>query len=332
MTTSSGLPRYDVAIIGAGVAGLYAAYCCRVSAGARCCIIESLDIVGGQCTAFYPKKEVYGVPGYHGAMTEELVSALSEQCLEQGVDKFFGKSVSRIERTNDGLFQISATDCSIIATYIIIATGAGSMSYSIPPGIAGLDKIQSDFVQWYCMDMELYSGKDVIVAGGGDSAVDLAVMVSDIANSVTIVHRRLEFTCESSKLDRLRAAGTRVNTILNHKIIELKEIDGTRKVTVISSDQKEPSDAVEIEVDHIVFCYGFTSKRCTFFGLEEIGLQVENFLIKVDLDTMCTSIKNCYAAGDVIAYCNKKNNIVSCFFEADRCVRAIKREMKCSNL
>jgi thioredoxin reductase (NADPH) len=332
MTDQSSSPKYDVAIIGAGVAGLYAAYCCRVSAGARCCIIESLDISGGQCTAFYPKKEVYGVPGYLGAKTEEFMSVLSEQCLSQGVDKFFGKGVSTIDRIDDGLFQIHTQDRSIIATYIIIATGAGSMSYSVPPGIAGLDKIESDFIQWYCADIEQYKDKNVIVAGGGDSAVDMAIMLSETANSVTIIHRRKDFTCETSKLDKLRFAKKMVNIILNHKITELKEANGTRNVTIISSDQKDVSEPIEINTDYIVFCYGFTSKRCTFFGLEEIGLQVENFLIKVDLDTMGTSIKNCYAAGDVITYSNKKSNIVSCFFEADRCVRAIKREMRCSNL
>jgi thioredoxin reductase (NADPH) len=236
-----------------------------------------------------------------------------------------------VSKTSAGAFCVESAgrhgSVSITAKYIIIATGIGSMVPNISAGIIGLGELKSDFVQSYCMNLNLYKNKRVIIVGGGDSAVDFAINIAEIASSVALIHRRKEFTCEPLKLKKLHEVA--VDVILNHNVVELKET-GALRIAIIKDAESEKLR--KLTVDHIVFCCGFSARPCQIAGLEELGLRADNFLIDVNFETMETSINNCYAVGDVITYPGKKKNIITCFFEADRCVRAIKNKMVlCSN-
>ncbi len=322
----------DVSIIGAGVAGLYASYCCSL-AGIGSVLIEALMFPGGQCAAIYPEKKVYGTPGFKNIKAKEFINYLSEQISEYDNKKFFGYKVETIKKENE-IFVINArNDCdccnlNINSKYVILATGMGNMKQSIPPTISGLDNLpkNSDFVQHYCMKMDLYKNKRVIIAGGGDSAIDFAINITPIAEKVFLIHRRNQFTCEQSKLkdiERLKNSG-KLTLVLEHNIVQLKEENEKR--FVITKD-KESKERV-FNTDYIVFCYGFLPNcQGSIFGLENSELKKENNLINVDINTMETSVKGCYAAGDNVSYINKKKNIVPCFFEADRAVRSIKQEL-----
>jgi len=322
----------DVTIIGAGVAGLYSSYCCSF-AGLDSILVEALMFPGGQCATIYPEKKVYGTPGFNNVKAKEFIGYLSEQVSAYDNKKFFGYKVETIKKEDEN-FVINATnqcDCcnlNINTKYVILATGMGNMKPSVPPTILGLDKISknSDFIQHYCMKMDLYRDRKVIIAGGGDSAVDFAINITPIAEKVFLIHRRNQFTCEQVKLkdiEKLENSG-KLTLILEHNIIELKEENGKR--LVITKDKN--SEKHIFYTDYIVFCYGFLQNcQSTIFGLENIGLEKENNLIKVDINTMETSVKGCYAAGDNVSYINKKKNIIPCFFEADRAVRSIKREL-----
>jgi thioredoxin reductase (NADPH) len=319
----------DVAIIGAGVAGLYSAYCCGIS-GLDCLIIDSLMMPGGQCSTLYSDKKVYGVPGFKDITAKDFIDNLSKQCLGFAKKSFLGYRVESITRTPDGLFTIkSANHCTcdvreIKAKYLILATGMGDMKPSVPSTIAGIREIEksSDFIQYYCMKMDIYKGKSVIIAGGGDAAIDFTIGITPLANSVTLIHRRSQFACEESKLKAIKELekSGKLKILLEHNISGLKEKYKIRTVIAKTQDSKE----VILNIDHIIFCYGFIPSCGNMFGLKELGLEMQNNLINVDINTMETSIENCYAAGDVVAYPNKKKNIVPCFFEADRIIRMIK--------
>lgn len=322
----------DVTIIGAGVAGLYASYCCNL-AGIDSILVESLMFPGGQCSTIYPEKKVYGTPGFKDIKAKDFINHLSEQILDYDSKKFFGYKVETIKKENETFDIYTKSQCNcrntnIKSKYIILATGIGDMKPSIPSTITGLDELStdSDFVQHYCMKMDLYKGKNVIIAGGGDSAIDFAINIAPISNNTTIIHRRNKFTCEQSKLkdiERLTNSG-KLTLILEHNIVYLKEKNKERLVITKDKESKEHS----FSTDYIVFCYGFLPNcQNSIFGLENIGLQKENNLIKVDINTMETTVKGCYAAGDIVSYINKKKNIVPCFFEADRVVRSIKKEL-----
>lgn len=323
-----------VVIIGAGCAGLYSAYCCSL-ANVDCILIESLSVPGGQCSALYPEKKMFGAPGYSDIKAKDFVKILSAQCLEKVERKLFGYRVETIDsKPDEDLFVLKArsicsTSCSlneitIYSKYIIIATGIGDMKPNIPQTISGVENIakNSDFIQFSCLNLSFYKGKTAIIAGGGDSAIDFAIDIAGVAKGVTIIHRRNKFTCEPHKLtniERLVSIG-KINLVLENNITELIELNNKRIVKTKDTKQIEH----EFETDHIVFCYGFVASLGNLFGLKDLGLKTDNNLILVDINTMETSIKNCYAAGDIVTYANKKKNIIPSFFEADRAVRSIK--------
>ncbi len=324
----------DIAIIGAGVAGMYAAYCCSLS-NLSCVLIDELTTAGGQCMALYSEKLVYGIPGYIDVKAKDYIAKLSEQCLGRAQKEFFGYKVTNLNRTNEGKFLLNACNVAtctrtrqcirLRAQYVIIATGIGEMKPNIPTSIEGIDKISkgSDFIQVYCLNHTLYRGKNVIVAGGGDSAVDFAIDISSVAKQVTIIHRRANFACESNKIDKLQMlvdAG-KIKLAMEQNIQKLSEENGNRIVYTKNGSQNEQ----KYRTDHIVFCYGFVVSLGTL--ATDLGLETEKNLIKVNIDNMETSAKGCYAIGDVVTYTNKKKNIIPCFFEADRAVRAIKSQM-----
>ena len=338
-TSSFVFLKTDVAIVGAGVAGLYSAYCCGM-ANIDCVLIESLVIPGGQCTALYPEKQMYGTPGFDGIKAKDYIKKLSDQCLSQVGHRLFGYQVKNISKNESNEFELTVKqicqsscaisdvkgeDVRITAKYIILATGIGDMKPNIPPTIKGLDKISkdSDFIQFYCMNLTLYRDKDIIIAGGGDSAIDFAIDISSVAKSVTIIHRRAQFSCEPSKLKNISMLvdSGKLQLVLEHNIIELCEDSGKRIVKTIDKDSKEHG----FETNHIVFCYGFAASIGSLAN--DLGLKMEKNLLAIDIDSMETSVENCYAAGDIVTYANKKKNVVPCLFEADRAVRSIKTKI-----
>jgi thioredoxin reductase (NADPH) len=319
----------EVAIIGAGIAGLYAAYCCEISE-LDCIITDSLLIPGGQCSVFYPEKKLYGAPGFRDVIAKDFVNVLASQCLKGDFEKLFGHRVKNISKTSDETFAIKFDNCDVCkyAKYIILATGVGDMKPNVPSAIVGINDIDksSDFIQYYRMKVDLYKGKNIVVAGGGDSAIDFVINVAPVAKTVALIHRRAKFTCEEVKLKYIKELEKtgKLKLAMEHNVSELKEQNGKR--TVVARDLNSNNfNETSFDVDHIVFFYGFSLSGNSMFGLEDIGLETENDLVKVDINTMETSIKNCYGIGDVVTYTNKKKNILSCFFEADRAVRMIKK-------
>lgn len=306
---------YNVAVIGAGVAGIYASYCCGVS-GLSCVLFDVLSRSGGQCTAFYPDKKVYGVPGISGVFACDFISLLQDQASSFGTtDNVFNQKIVRVLKEED-VFEIqSASGSKYYADHIILATGIGDMLPNVPSSVEGIDSPENEeFVQYYCMKLDLYRDKEVIIAGGGDSAADFAINISRIAKQVTIIHRRDMMTCDHQKMElikNIRNINLRLST--NIKAIE----DGHKVIT----------DSEVYHPDYIVFCYGFRSSPDTILGLTELGVRKENNLISVDFRTMQTKADKIFAIGDAIIYENKRKNIVSCFFEADRAVRMIRSQM-----
>jgi thioredoxin reductase (NADPH) len=323
----STVTRSDVVIIGAGVAGLYATYCCGI-AGLGCTLIESLPCPGGQCIALYPEKNVYGVPGFRDVKARDFVDSLAGQCLAFDHIELFEHKVESVRKISDGTFEVytfrKADHTRISARYMIIAAGICDMEPSIPHTIQGIAEIGqlSDFVQNCCIRIDMYRGKDVVVAGGGDSAADFTLSVIPIAKSVTLIHRRDKLTCNDDKRRQIAAAeeAGRLRLMLASNIVRLAELDDVRIVFV-----EDVLDAeVRLNTDHVVFCYGFSARCNTLSWLSDLHLDIKDGLIAVNIDTMESSVKNCYAVGDIVTYTNKSKNIVQCFSEADRAVRMIR--------
>lgn len=339
---------FDIAIVGAGVAGLCAAYCADDVARMDVCLIDSLKQTGGQCSVLYPTKNVYGVPGFSGMKAFDFVERLRGRIFESSDNVFLGHRVEKISKRQDGCFllKIKNTEISDIekniknqdiktkssqqesscvsSRYVIIATGIGNMSPNFPSDIAGFDSVErcSDFVQYYCDNAgKSYAGKKIVIAGGGDSAVDFALEVADTADKIFILHRRNRLTCEDFKLEILQ------------KFVDSGKLEIKLETKITAISEEGPNRFVQTKlqtysIDHIVFCYGFSASSGIINGLEELGVKLNMNAIHVDVNTMQTAVQNCYAIGDAVQYPNKKKNIVPCFFEADRAVRMIKEDMR----
>ncbi|MDR0553124.1 MAG: NAD(P)/FAD-dependent oxidoreductase [Holosporales bacterium] len=302
----------DVAIIGAGAAGLYASRRCQ-SNGITSLLFEVLPFVGGQCISFYSDKEVYGVPGVLNIRAGEFINSLKRQCLPDE-RLLINEKVFDIKRDGAGF---ALNNGKFFAKRAILATGIGNMEPRIP--IKGATDRDDGFVQHYCFDtascVDKYADKEVVIVGGGDSALDLAIAISRYAKKIIIAHKKEALTAEYSKV---KAAQGMKNVDIRLSLEVLGITDGNAVIT----------SRGEISCDHVVFCCGFKASPCDIFGLRDLGVCFNNGdLIKVNVYTMETEAFGVYAIGDVAVYCSKRRNLVSCFYEADAAVRAI-----CSSL
>lgn len=297
-----------VCIIGAGPAGLLT-YDYLTRRNISTIIFESSCNYGGQCTAFYGSKNVDGVPGVYNTNGNDFIQNIYNQCINK--DNLILNANVNVLDIKNGLFYLQNNDDNYMCKYLVLATGASSMK-PIIPNIKGIDNFinDDDFIQFYCSNFEQYRNKKVVIAGGGDSAVDYAIAISNNTsnslNNVVLLHRRNILRCDQTKLKFLN----KVNLKLNQNIVEIKK-------NLIITDKEE------IQTNNIIFCYGFTYNNILLKQLANFGLDLDNNLIKIDLNLMETSLKSCYAVGDVVKYPMKKKNIISCCFEAERVVRAI---------
>lgn len=306
----------DVAIIGGGVAGLYSAYCCH-TVGLSCMLFEALPYLGGQCMAFYPDKPLYGVPGQHKVLAKCFINELVSQCLNDQVKLYLNTPVSVTK--NGNLFILETKDNQKFeAKFLVIASGIGVMESSIPATVKGAIELAntSDFVQCYCLNPELYRGKDVVVAGGGNSAIDHVLCISKVAKSVTLLHRRDTFSCDQNKLKEFKSIENKnIHYKMNQQIVELQP------GTVIT-------DKEIIYTDRIVFCYGLHVNQNSMYNFSPLELEIHKNLIKVELSSMKTSENHCYAVGDVVSYPGKTKGILSCCYESQLAVHSIATELR----
>jgi thioredoxin reductase (NADPH) len=284
--------------------------------GLSCVVLDALGCVGGQCTVYYPDKQIYGVPGISNWNALAFVTQLEAQATQSDDVKIvLGSRVSKVSQHNSFYILHTSSESVYYARQIILATGIGKMQPNLPATISGVESQENqDFVQCYCMKTDLYAGKTVVVAGGGDSAADFAIGISKIAKKVTILHRRGVLSCDDQKLKSINEIGN-VDLKLSCHIKSL--VNGSKIVT----------DHGDLIADHIVFCYGFHPSPGAIQGLSELGVTIQENLIVVDWQTMQTAANNIYAIGDAITYPNKRKNLVSCFYEADGAVRMIRRQM-----
>jgi thioredoxin reductase (NADPH) len=292
-------------------------------AALKACVVEAAAIPGGQCETLYPRKRMYGVPGFQDIVARDYISVLANQCLPHATATLFGQRVNRVSRIGAREFKIDTDQESVVSRFLILAIGIGDTVLCVPENILINIDNTSDFIQHYCSSVNLFAGKRVVIAGGGDSAIDFAIELLMIAKQVILVHRRSEFSCEPSKLRIVNelAEAENISLKLDYDILELEESAIRRCVRI---RRKKDINIEEITIDHVIFCYGFSVKPPLICGLEEMGIQTNDFPVKVNIETMETLINGCYAIGDAITYPGKKKNVVPCLFEADRAVRAIR--------
>lgn len=313
--------KTDILIIGAGPTGLFTVF----EAGLlklKCHLIDALPQPGGQCSEIYPKKPIYDIPAYPEILAGDLTEKLLEQIKSFQPGFTLGERAETIEKLADDTFIVTTNKgTKHHAPVVAIAGGLGSFEPRKPP-IPNISNFEDTGVEYIIRDPEMYRNKKVVIAGGGDSALDWAIFLTDVAAEVSLVHRRNEFRGALDSVDKvqeLKDAG-KINMITP---AEVTEILGDKNVTGVSIT-KNGEEKIILEVDHFIPLFGLSPK---LGPIANWGLEIEKNAIKVNnaLDYQ-TNIPGIYAIGDVNTYPGKLKLILCGFHEATlMCQSAYKR-------
>lgn len=297
----------DIVIIGAGPVGLFAVF----EAGMlkmRAHVVDTLEAVGGQCAALYPEKPIYDIPGYPAIMAAELVDKLKAQAAPFAPTYHLGQRVEKLDKSDGGFTVTTSTGTQITCKAVIIAAGCGAFGPNRPP-LDGLESYEGKSIFYLVSKREDFRGKKVVIAGGGDSAVDWAISLSELAEKLYVVHRRDKFRCapeSASRLKELESKG-RIELVIPYQLSGLEGSGGKlSKVVVATLDgQTKPLDA-----DVLLPFFGLAME---LGPIAEWGLSLDQNHITVNPATCETSTKGIFAVGDIAHY-PKKLKLILCGF------------------
>jgi thioredoxin reductase (NADPH) len=309
----------DVAIIGAGPCGLFAVFECGMLK-MRCVVVDTLEEIGGQCAALYPEKPIFDIPAHPRIEGAALIRALEAQAAPFAPRTLLGQRVEGLAREEDGRLLLStSTGQAIRARAVIIAAGAGAFGPNRPPlpGLAGYEA--SGAVRYLVTRREEFRGKRVVIAGGGDSAVDWALSLKEVAARVTVVHRRDKFRAAPESAAQLKAAAERgeIELAIPYQLHGL-EGDGARLEAVVLSTLK--GETRRVEADHLLAFFGLSME---LGPIAEWGLGLDRHHIAVNPATCETNIPGVHAIGDIATYPGKLKLILQGFSEAAMAAHAI---------
>ena len=310
-TCSSAGLKTDVLIIGAGPAGIFAAYQAG-QLGMKCCVVEILPFAGGQCQELYPEKPIYDIAGFPKILAKDLITNLLEQAGQYKPQYHFNQQVIDLQE-QDGKFRAITNQGLIIeAKAVIISCGNGSF---VPnkPLVKNLELYENRSVFYSITDPEIFRDKKILVAGGGDSAVDWAIILENIAQKIYLVHRRERFRCNPDNLNKvhnLQNAG-KLEILVPYQMSEI--VGQNQKIQHVLLQNFLTNSHVELEVDYLLAFFGL---KMDLGPIQNWDLQIENNKIKVDSSFYQTSIPGIYAIGDIATYEGKLKLIICGFAEA----------------
>ncbi|MCJ7466531.1 MAG: NAD(P)/FAD-dependent oxidoreductase [Maribacter sp.] len=304
--------KTDILIIGAGPTGLFAVF----EAGLhqlKCHLIDALPQAGGQCSEIYPKKPIYDIPGFPEVLAGELVDNLLAQIKPFQPGFTLGERAETIERLEDDSFLVTTNlGTKHQAPIVAIAGGLGSFEPR-KPLLQNLKKYEDNGVDYMIKDPEVFRNKRVVIAGGGDSALDWSIFLSNLASEVTLIHRRNEFrgALDSvEKVQKLKNEG-KINLVTPAEIVALKGKNTLEAVTIRKSEN--PLEDYDLETDNFIPLFGLSPK---LGPIADWGLEIEKNAIKVNTFDYQTNIAGIYAIGDVNTYPGKLKLILCGFHEA----------------
>jgi thioredoxin reductase (NADPH) len=308
----------DVAIIGAGPVGLFAVFECGMLR-MRTVVIDALDAAGGQCSALYPEKPIFDIPAHPEIAAADLIAALEKQARPFHPLMLLSRRVERLARTESG-FELTTNEADVIACKaVIIAAGAGAFGPNRPPleGLAAFEA--SGAVRYMVTRREDFRGRRVVIAGGGDSAVDWALSLKQIAAKVTVVHRRDKFRCAPESAAQLKAAAERgeIEMAIPYQLHGLQGEGGALAAVEVATLKGEVK---AIPADVLLPFYGLSME---LGPIAEWGLDVEHKHVQVNPATCETNIPGVHAIGDIATYPGKLKLILQGFSEAAMAAHAI---------
>ncbi|OPA80044.1 ferredoxin--NADP(+) reductase [Paenibacillus selenitireducens] len=303
----------DILIIGGGPAGMFAAFYGGMRQ-ASVKLIESMPQLGGQLAALYPEKYIYDVAGFPKVTAQELVDNLSEQMKMFQTDIRLEEKVLNVVKKDERLFEITTDKEVHYAKAVIITAGVGAFEprrLELPEA----SKYEKKNLHYFVSDLQQFAGQKVLLSGGGDSALDWALMLEPIAEQVTLIHRRDKFRAHEHSVERLMAS--KVNVVTPTEIVSLHGDDRIEQVTLADVKTKETQT---LDVDAVIINFGFVS---SLGPIAEWGIHIEGGSIVVDT-RMETNIPGIFAAGDITTYPGKLKLIAVGFGEAPTAINNAK--------
>ncbi len=307
----------DVAIIGAGPVGLFSVFQCGMLK-MSCHVIDALPAIGGQCTALYPEKPIFDIPAAPGINATDLIERLEQQIAPFNPVFHLNQQVSALEKIAD-LWQLTtSTGHKIQAKAVIIAAGAGAFGPNKPP-LDNIEQFEGRSVHYLVQKREAFRDKRIVIAGGGDSAVDWALSLADIAAEIYVIHRRDRFRALPESVAQMKALAEqgKIKLVIPYQLAAL-EGDGEQLKTVVVKTLD--GDEQRIAADHLLSFFGLASK---LGPINDWGLDILNGVINVEQSTCATNIDGIFAVGDIAEYPHKLKLILSGFSEAAQAAHAV---------
>ena len=301
--------KTDIIIIGAGPVGLFAVF----EAGLlkmKCHLIDILPKPGGQCIELYPKKPIYDIPAYPEILAGDLIDNLLKQNSQFKPGFTLGEKAEKLIKNHDGSFNV-ITDKGTVHTapIVVIAGGLGGFQPR-KPTFDGIQKFEDKGVLYFIREPQTFKDKNVIIAGGGDSALDWTIELSKIAKKVTLIHRRNEFRGAPHTLIEIKKLSQQGKLSIKTPC-ELVSIEGDESISSINI-KNEDGKTEQIKTDNILSFFGLIMK---LGPISEWGLGMENKVISVNSENFQTNKKGIFAVGDICSYPGKLKLILSGFHE-----------------
>jgi len=300
----------DICIIGAGPVGLFAVF----EAGLlkmRCHLIDVLPQVGGQLSEIYPHKPIYDIPGYPDVTAQQLVDNLMLQIAPFHPTFSLGERVENLQRNEDGSYNIITNDGTTVHCQVVVIAGGLGCFEPRKPEIDRLTDFEGKGVAYMVKNPEHFRDKKVVLAGGGDSALDWAIFLSNVAERVTLVHRGDTFRGAPDSAEKVfeLAREGKIDLVLKSNVVALTGDDRLREITLLDRDQQ----VSHIEADHLIPLFGLSPK---LGPIADWGLNIDRSAIAVNTVDYSTNIERIYAIGDINTYPGKLKLILCGFHES----------------
>jgi ferredoxin/flavodoxin---NADP+ reductase len=303
----------DLIVIGGGPAGIFAAF----YAGMRHTsvkVIESMPQLGGQLAALYPEKYIYDVAGFPKIRAQELVDSLTNQMNQFPVQVHLEEKVLNVQKKDERHFEVTTDQGVHTSKAVIITAGAGAFEpkrLDLPEA----SRYEKKNLHYFIQDLNTFKGKRVLISGGGDSAVDWAMMLEPIAEQVTLIHRRDKFRAHEHSVEQLMKSKVQVVTPK-----EITALHGETYIEAATIKDTKTGEEIRLDVDAVIVNYGFNS---SLGPIAEWGIRIEQGSIAVDT-RMQSNIEGIFAAGDITTYPGKLKLIAVGFGEAPTAVNNAK--------
>lgn len=311
----------DALIVGAGPCGLFQVFELGLL-GVKAHIVDSMRVVGGQCAELYPDKPIYDIPGIPKCSGQELVDNLMEQIKPFDAELHLGEEVSVVEPLDDGRFRVQ-TDAGTCfeAKTVFIAGGVGSFQPR-RMRLEGIEAHEEKSLFYRVREPERFAGLDLVVLGGGDSALDWTLALQPIARSLTLVHRRPDYRAAPASIEKMKALAEqgRIRELIGKVTAYRADAEGLSGITVATGDE-----TVDIDCDALLVFWGLAPK---LGPIANWGLDINRKTINVDTEKFETNVPGIYAIGDINYYPGKKKLILSGFHEAALAAFAAKERIE----